>query len=74
MNMPNLHRIYLTEVHMDVECDAFYPEFDKEDFNIVRLVNVNMHTAGDVLFDVLPLLPHPSPANNVGKRNINWWL
>ena len=44
MSMPNLHRIYLTEVHMDVECDAFYPEFDEEDFNIVRLVNVNMHT------------------------------
>ncbi|CAB3990105.1 dihydrofolate reductase-like [Paramuricea clavata] len=40
MSMPNLHRIYLTEVHMDVECDAFYPEFDKEDFNIVSDPNV----------------------------------
>jgi hypothetical protein len=41
MSMPNLHRIYLTKVDIDVECDTFYPEFDKEDFNIVRLVNVN---------------------------------
>ena len=39
--MPNLHRVYLTEVHMDVECDTFYPEFNKDDFNLVRLVNIN---------------------------------
>ena len=36
MSMPNLYRIYLTEVYLEVECDTFYPEFDKADFNMVR--------------------------------------
>ncbi|XP_028402607.1 dihydrofolate reductase-like [Dendronephthya gigantea] len=40
MNMPNLHRLYLTEVHMDVECDTFYPSFDKEDFNVISDLDV----------------------------------
>jgi hypothetical protein len=38
MSMPNIHRIYLTKVHLNVECDTFYPEFDEDDFTIVRLV------------------------------------
>ena len=41
MDMPNLHRIYLTEVHLDVECDTFYPEFNEEDFIVVRYLNMN---------------------------------
>ena len=53
MSMPNLHRIYLTEVHVDVECDTFYPEFDKEDFTIVRLVNINTQSFHHI-FSVLP--------------------
>ena len=33
---PWLHRIYLTHVKLDIECDVFFPEFDESQFTIVR--------------------------------------
>lgn len=32
LEMPELHRLYVTEILDTFECDAFFPEFDSEDF------------------------------------------
>jgi len=33
--LPHAHRIYLTEVEADVEGDTFFPELDRDEWNVV---------------------------------------
>ncbi|PIK52062.1 hypothetical protein BSL78_11075 [Apostichopus japonicus] len=44
MESPLCHRIYLTKVFADIECDTFFPEIDMERFHLVSDPAINGET------------------------------
>lgn len=41
MDHPNCDKIYLTEIQKTFECDTFFPEFDRNKFQLINEDGVN---------------------------------
>ena len=41
MKSPNCHRVYLTDVKAEFECDTFFPPMDQSIFKLVHDPNVS---------------------------------
>lgn len=40
---PGAHRLYITHVLKDFDCDVHFPDFDKSVFKEIRLVDYHLH-------------------------------
>ena len=54
--LPKANRMYLTFVHADIEGDAWFPEYDESDWNIIKKIDIkaddkNPHDHSFVIFE-----------------------
>lgn len=54
--LPKANRMYLTFVHADIEGDAWFPEYDESDWNVIKKIDIkaddkNPHDHSFVIFE-----------------------
>ena len=54
MELPNCHRIYLTQIEQEFECDSFFPPIDNDTFSEISKdemdVTTELQKEGDITY------------------------
>ena len=54
MELPNCHRIYLTKIDQEFECDVFFPQIDNKKFveiaDNLKQIGSEIQTEGDITY------------------------